>query len=149
VDLPEDPRERAIIGVRFISFGMILFQAHVGRLPTEEEGILATYLEPESIQGSNKWRGPYVIEDYVTKDPWGNPYHYRLDTATGLGFEVWSDGQDGQPSDDDIIASKHAGIGNFVGDPEALAQLGRVEAPHVHAGEPELPQPVPGVQNAP
>jgi len=146
IKLPEDPQARAVIGVRYIAFGMLLFKSHVGRLPTEEEGISAMYEEPEAIKGQQLWRGPYNDAEIVKLDPWGHDYQYRVDPELGLGYEVWSLGADGVKSDDDIIASRDAGLPGFLGQGYPM----QVEEDHVHAPRaPENPVPVPGDANLP
>ena len=109
----QDPRKQAVTGVRYVSMGMMLFQMHVGRLPTEDEGIRAMWEEPEAVRGTNKWRGPYNDKSVVEEDPWGNPYEYRQDPSLDLGFEVASHGPDGKPGNDDILASEEANLPNF------------------------------------
>lgn len=150
IKLPDDPNERAIIGVRYIAFGMLLFKSHLGRLPTEEEGIKAMYEEPETIQGQQLWRGPYNDASIVEVDPWGNPYQYRIDSSFGLGFEVWSTGPDGLKSDDDITASEHAGLPSSLGQGQPLFRASAgAEDDHQHYHEPQHPVPVPGDANVP
>lgn len=43
------------------------------------------------------------LDDDVLTDPWGNPYRYLLTDATERGYEIISDGPDGQPETADDV----------------------------------------------
>lgn len=43
------------------------------------------------------------LDSEVLTDPWGNPYRYILTDATERGFEIISDGPDGQPETADDV----------------------------------------------
>jgi general secretion pathway protein G len=53
----------------------------------------------------NRWRGPYV--DKKLEDPWGNEYQYRTPSQrnTGAGYDLWSNGPDGQSGSADDIGN--------------------------------------------
>jgi len=68
--------------------------------PTEEQGLAALVEEPTSDPKPQKWR-QYMEE--VPKDPWGNEYQYRVPaTRSGKAYDLFSLGQDGVESEDDI-----------------------------------------------
>jgi type II secretion system protein G len=46
-----------------------------GRYPTTAEGLDALINKPK---GANNWKGPYLEEVGLLKDPWGNAYAYRF-----------------------------------------------------------------------
>lgn len=77
------------------------FEKDVGRYPSTAEGLSALLHAPEGLQST--WRGLYV--DWPGRfpvDAWGHLYRYCSPAKrSAAGFEVWSLGQDGYPSDDD------------------------------------------------
>ncbi len=78
------------------------FKLSIGRYPTTEEGLKALMAAPESL--SDRWKGPYVRN--IPLDPWGNPYQYRFPAVKSKdGYDVWSNGPDGQPDTEDDIGN--------------------------------------------
>ena len=67
--------QTAGVQIENIEASLDMFLLDVGRYPTEEEG-LAVLIEPKSSVAG--WAGPYLDEDDVPLDPWGQPYHYEL-----------------------------------------------------------------------
>jgi general secretion pathway protein G len=43
-----------------------------------------------------KWKGPYLKNGILPKDPWGNPYQYRKPGNEGREYDLYSFGADGQ-----------------------------------------------------
>lgn len=78
------------------------YKLDVGSYPTTEQGIKALLQAPSGKEG--KWNGPYI--DDLPEDPWGNPYQYRFPGTKNInkssGYDIWSLGQDGVESADDI-----------------------------------------------
>ena len=52
-----------------------LFLLDVGRYPSQNEGLRALVAAPNQVRG---WNGPYLDEDELPLDPWGNDYHYAF-----------------------------------------------------------------------
>jgi len=52
-----------------------LYLLDVGRYPTEEQGLVALVEAPTTVR---TWNGPYLEEDEVPLDPWGQPYRYAM-----------------------------------------------------------------------
>src|SRR4051812_36004737 len=50
------------------------FQRDVGRYPTSEEGFSVLLHAPEAE--SARWKGPYLEDATIPKDPWGREYRY-------------------------------------------------------------------------
>ncbi len=79
---------------------LVQFRMDVGRFPTTAEGLSALLVCPPGLQ--ERWRGPYIAE-HGLRDPWLHPYSYR---SPGIhnptGYDLWSWGPDGRPSEDDI-----------------------------------------------
>lgn len=73
--------------------GLETFRMHMGRYPTQQEGLEAMQVAPAN---SPNWRGPYLTKS-VPKDPWGNAYLYRCPGDQGRDFDLISLGADGQP----------------------------------------------------
>ncbi len=62
-------------------------------------------LKKESNQNPN-WIGPYVREDEMFIDPWGNSYNYRTPaTKSKGGYDLWSNGPDGVSGTEDDIGN--------------------------------------------
>ncbi len=81
---------------------MMSFKLSVGRYPTTEEGIKALETAPDSL--GERWKGPYVRN--LPLDPWGNPFQYRFPAQKSKdGYDLWSNGPDGQPDTEDDIGN--------------------------------------------
>lgn len=69
-----------------------------GRYPTTEEGLQALVTQPSA---ASNWKGPYM--DNLPTDPWGAEYKYLSPGKNNTdGFDVFSLGNDGVESTDDI-----------------------------------------------
>ena len=60
-----------------------------------------------SSSSASGWDGPYVNQDAIPKDPWGNEYQYEYPPTNGTGDypDIWSYGPDGEDGTDDDIVS--------------------------------------------
>lgn len=78
------------------------YRLDVGSFPSTDEGLKALLKAPAGKD--TRWKGPYVTEEPV--DPWGNPYQYRFpgtkNVSGARGYDIWSLGEDGSESTDDI-----------------------------------------------
>ncbi|MGJ3241919.1 MAG: type II secretion system major pseudopilin GspG [Opitutales bacterium] len=75
------------------------YRIDTGSYPTTEQGLQALVQAPPGKEG--QWKGPYIEE--IPTDPWNNPYQYRFPgEKNATGYDLWSLGPDGQPSEDDI-----------------------------------------------
>ena len=52
----------------------------------------------------NKWKGPYVEDGILPKDPWGNDYVLETPGRRGTEFSVMSYGANGSPGGSDLDA---------------------------------------------
>lgn len=75
-----------------VSAEVEMFQADVGRYPTQAEGLGALITEPIGAEG---WTGPYMRDAKALKDPWGRSFRYSVG-ADGLGYLITSLGADGK-----------------------------------------------------
>lgn len=75
--------------------------------PTTEEGLGALLEKPADEQRARNWDGPYIEEEKLPVDPWGNTYAYEFPPTEGKRKNfpnLYSFGPDGQEkTDDDII----------------------------------------------
>jgi len=68
------------------------YRLDVGAYPTEEQGLHALFVRPESVE---KWQGPYLRKP-APADPWGRPFRYKYPGVRG-DYDLVSLGADGQP----------------------------------------------------
>jgi general secretion pathway protein G len=88
-----DSRERAAkLQIAAFSSALDIFHMDVGRYPVQAEGLEALVRKPSTIQ---VWNGPYLRDENVPLDPWGNEYKYASD---GKKFKITTDGLAGRGS---------------------------------------------------
>ena len=46
---------------------------------------------------SSNWKGPYIEDGVIPKDPWGNDYHYDQPGRENGPFEIYSYSKDNAP----------------------------------------------------
>ncbi len=79
-----------------------IYRIHVGKYPSTDNGLNALIAEPEILEGTGIWRGPYIDNSDFLKDPWGRPLAYQiLEDGT---IELRSLGVDDERNDDDLDA---------------------------------------------
>ncbi len=77
------------------------YQLHMGDYPTTAEGLNALIAAPARAEG--RWRGPYLQDGKLPKDPWKRDYQYRdPGTKNKSSYDLFSFGPDGVESEDDI-----------------------------------------------
>lgn len=69
----------------------------ISRVPTTEEGLGLLVHKPSDERTARGWSGPYLQDDTVPMDPWGNPYHYAPSSTGSQPFTIYSYGADGTP----------------------------------------------------
>jgi general secretion pathway protein G len=78
------------------------FKEDLGRKPVTLNELFAAPAAPDRAA----WRGPYLENAGLLQDAWGCDLHYRF---PGLhnpgGYDLWSDGPDGQDGTDDDITN--------------------------------------------
>jgi general secretion pathway protein G len=81
-----------------------LFYLDMGRYPSKTEGLAALVVRPGSAQG---WNGPYLQQQAVPVDPWGNAYQYTV-PGDKAPYRILSYGADGvaggSGADADIVS---------------------------------------------
>lgn len=86
------------------SFDLALqrYRMKIGSYPSTEEGLQALLAAPSGKE--DRWgSAPYIKDESVLKDSYGNTYRYAYPgTHNTNGYDLWSvgpDGQDGTPDD--------------------------------------------------
>ena len=75
--------------------------------PDTEDGLGALLKAPDDERRAKMWDGPYLDEDKLPLDPWGNEYQYEFDAANGDSKpRIFSPGPDGETDTDDDIANR-------------------------------------------
>ncbi len=81
-----------------------IYRTHVGRYPSNTNGLQALISKPEVVSGTGDWRGPYADSEKLFYDPWNQKLHYEVN-EDGL-MSLRSLGPDGVVSGDDMKASE-------------------------------------------
>ena len=102
---PRQKEKLAAIAIKAeIKLALMEYRLNEGNYPYTAEAFhetLVQYFEDKP----RKTRKRFIAEDQVV-DPWNNPYQYKFpgdrNRNGSRSYDVWSLGQDGLPSDDDI-----------------------------------------------
>jgi len=85
--------------MRIFDTSLYTYQLQVGSFPTTEQGLGALINDP----GLDGWRGPYLSQRVLPKDPWGNPYVYDREGERGIDYDLYSWGPDKvEGTEDDV-----------------------------------------------
>lgn len=76
--------------------------------PTTAQGLQALVVRPSSQSEAPNWRGPYLRDAILPKDPWGRDYQYQS-PGSRAEVDVYTFGSDGRPGGD----GEAADIGNW------------------------------------
>ncbi len=80
------------------------YRINMGDFPATNEGLQALLTAPANR--AERWRGPYLNENKLPLDPWGEPYQYRYPGVKNKnGYDLWSKGPDKQDGTDDDIGN--------------------------------------------
>ena len=83
---------------------LTVYRIHVGDFPTTAESLQALITPPANK--ADRWRGPYLQENKLPLDPWGEPYQYRYPGVKNKnGYDLWSKGPDKTDGTDDDIGN--------------------------------------------
>lgn len=82
-----------------------LYAVDMSTFPTTEEGLTALLQAPTDENKARKWSGPYLDDEALPVDAWGNAFAYEYPTTkTTRDFPaIWSAGPDGAPDTEDDI----------------------------------------------
>jgi len=100
-------KARAVItkaNLKILHSAINQFKMETGRLPTEDEGLLALIEKPNDI---DTWEpGGYLESTEIPKDGWQNDFIYELYPESGKQFVIRSSGPDGeQGTEDDLLST--------------------------------------------
>ena len=109
-------RNTTQIKLRVIDDAIQRYQLHIGRPPSEEEGLEALVRMPDfEVEAlRSRWTGPYVDEEMEFIDAWGNELRYEMreqesgadamqGRSAGRQYRLYSVGPDGEEGTDDDI----------------------------------------------
>jgi general secretion pathway protein G len=89
---------RAENDLNVLSTQLHTYELYSLQFPTTEQGLKALVEKPTIPPIPRRWE---QMMEKLPKDPWGNPYQYRLNTLNNPPtFELFSFGPDGNPNDD-------------------------------------------------
>ncbi len=87
---------------------LFTYRMHMGDYPSTSDGLQALITPPGTKAGS--WHGPYITDNKVPLDPWGEPYQYASPgTHNKAAYDLWSKGPDKQSGTEDDIGNWGAG----------------------------------------
>ena len=93
--------------IQGLETALAMFQLDNSKFPTTEQGLAALVQRPTDPSISHWREGGYL--DRVSKDPWGNDYHYEYPGTHGKKYDLYSLGADAQPGGEGVDAD----IGNW------------------------------------
>jgi general secretion pathway protein G len=97
----------AVTQINNIEQALDLYKVDNRVYPNTEEGLNALIERPADEARGRNWAGPYLSEDSLPVDPWGNSYGYEYPPTRGKNTDkpnIWSLGPDGsENTDDDIV----------------------------------------------
>ena len=73
------------------------YYLHVGEFPSTEQGLQALIHDPSDTGSNPRWKGPYLEDESVPLDQWGNEYIYRSPGKNGSEYDIVYLGKDGLP----------------------------------------------------
>lgn len=85
--------QTAEVQIENLKTSLSQFMLDMSRYPTAAEGLDALVKAPA---GATRWRGPYLEDDALPADPWGNPYRYEL-SSDGSKPRIFTLGADNLP----------------------------------------------------
>ncbi len=109
----------------YLLLALQVYRLHVGSFPSEDDNLHALIAKPEIIETTGEWDGPYIEDEKVLQDPWGQDFSYRLEDDGTV--DLRSLGPDGVRSEDDLIAKDL--FENIYKELDKLDQFGPVPVP--------------------
>ncbi|MFA5393234.1 MAG: type II secretion system major pseudopilin GspG [Candidatus Ratteibacteria bacterium] len=90
----------------YLKTGLDLYELDNGSYPSNDQGPSSLAKRPAVAPVPVDWRGPYVYNEELTRDPWGKPYTYVFPGKHNpKSYDLSSNGPDGQPGNNDDITN--------------------------------------------
>lgn len=97
--------------IQGLETALSMFRLDNSKYPTTDQGLQALIVQPTDPSIRHWRQGGYL--DRISKDPWGNEYHYTYPGTHGKEYDLYTLGADDQPGGDGV----NADIGNWnIGD---------------------------------
>jgi len=93
-------RARTLADLSNVEKALDEFRLHVGRYPTQSEGLFALVEDPGSTSGAHSWKGPYLKR--LPVDGWSNEFVYVCPGRVSTDFDLYSLGKDGKEGGDEF-----------------------------------------------
>ena len=87
-----------------ITSALRLYSMKAGRMPTQEQGLLALVERPTTAPMPKSW-SPQMNSREALMDPWDNMYQYRYPGTRGGEFDIYSMGADRADGTEDDIGN--------------------------------------------
>ena len=85
--------------IKLLDQGLDSYRLDNGDYPSSLQGLVT------NVDQTAKWDGPYIKPAKITKDPWGNEYHYVCPGKHDpTGFDLCSFGADGKEGGTGVAA---------------------------------------------
>ena len=81
--------------IQAISTALEMYRLDTFSYPSTQQGLEALIKQPSGTPVAKNWNPQGYLKS-MPKDPWGNDYQYRRQSAHGGAFDVWSFGADGK-----------------------------------------------------
>jgi general secretion pathway protein G len=82
------------------------YQMRMGNYPSTAEGLQALITAPSGKEAKWQRYGPFLQENKIPVDPWGEPYQYEFPGKHNKDrYDVWSKGKDGQSGTADDVGN--------------------------------------------
>jgi type II secretion system protein G len=85
--------------IRRLQVAVDMYEMDNGLCPSNAQGLAALIENPGVVYN---WSGPYLKQETLPKDPWGNEYLYYTNHKRDR-YMIWSAGPDGNPQTGDDI----------------------------------------------
>jgi len=90
---------------------LVTYKIDMGSYPSTADGLQSLVAAPAN-NSNGSWKGPYIEDSAIPKDPWGNDYHYaypsthQAASANGsTNYDLWSTGPSGEDGNTDNIGN--------------------------------------------
>jgi general secretion pathway protein G len=96
-----------------------MYAVDMRNFPNSEDGLAALIKPPSDEAQARKWAGPYLDDEVVPADAWGQAFVYEYPPVNGTRDfpNISSVGKDGEPeTEDDIVNWRDVEEGGDIGD---------------------------------